>query len=134
MRRDLTLVAMGGNLHAAAAPARKGAAFTLDERKALAAAFEDLYGLPVPPASFLDTKRRKADYRYFDSLPTPVITAKKLRLARVEGPLPAPRPPRPGLFPRAARRPERRHRRGRLRLRDLRGHGPGALSRGPHPR
>ncbi len=80
MRRDLTLVAMGGNLHAAAAPARKGAAFTLDERKALAAAFEDLYGLPVPPASFLDTKRRKADYRYFDLLPTPVITAKKLRL------------------------------------------------------
>jgi MYXO-CTERM domain-containing protein len=54
LRRDQALVAIGGNLHAAAIPrSREGdSLFALDAERALSRALEDHTGVPVPAASF----------------------------------------------------------------------------------
>ena len=66
MTRDLELVAIGGNLHPAAVPSPKLAAFQLSEAQAVATAFDDLFGASLKPSDLLDLKRTKGDYHYYD--------------------------------------------------------------------
>src|SRR5262249_6727543 len=68
MERDQTLVAITGNLHAAAVPglSKLGKGFVVAPQQAILTAFEDLYGVALPVGSLIDTKTSKADYHYFD--------------------------------------------------------------------
>jgi large repetitive protein len=94
MNRQLDLVAIGGNLHAAAVPKLKGAAFSVAPEQAIADAFNDLYGLSIQAKDLLATKKIKADYRYYDLSQTPAVAAQKLhfttpaRAKKVYFPLP----------------------------------------------
>ena len=80
MDRTLALVAIGGNLHAEAVPAPKSAGFKLGQAQALAAALKDLYGVAVQPGDFVDLKKTKGGYDYFDVGHSPALKAKGLHL------------------------------------------------------
>lgn len=92
--RDLELVAIGGNLHAAAVKRPKAPAFTVPERAAIAAALTDLYAVPVGAADLVDTKDTKGGYRHYDLSPSSTPAAKGLgfvvpaRAKKVYFPLP----------------------------------------------
>ena len=62
--RDRDLVAIGGNLHAAAGGAPR-TGFLFSEEEAIAAAFADLYAVALGPSDLVDTALRKASYRHF---------------------------------------------------------------------
>jgi hypothetical protein len=82
MDRSLGLVAIGGNLHPAAVPSPRVAPFSVEGVKAIAAALGDLYGIPFQPSDLVDTKKVKAEYRYYDLAATPLVKASKLHLTR----------------------------------------------------
>jgi MYXO-CTERM domain-containing protein len=69
MDRGHELVAIAGNLHAAAVPAPKVAASSLSEARAIAAAVQDLHDVSLAPADLVDLKKVKADYHYYDLAP-----------------------------------------------------------------
>src|SRR5262249_20431534 len=54
MDRSLALVAIGGNLHAAAVPKPKAPPFKQSPPEALAAAFKDLYGVALATGDVVD--------------------------------------------------------------------------------
>lgn len=74
LHRNLDLVAVGGNLHAAAVPRTRAPAtwFPLPAEQAVASAFGDLNGADLP-AALLVEKKRSDGYRGFD-LPGPLVT------------------------------------------------------------
>lgn len=92
--RNLELVAIGGNLHAAAVPKPKVAPFSVTEQQATALALSDLHGIAATPADLVDLKQTKAGYRHFDLAVTPAVKAANLhfstpaRAKRVFFPLP----------------------------------------------
>ncbi|HSN96654.1 MAG TPA: M36 family metallopeptidase, partial [Candidatus Nanopelagicales bacterium] len=80
MRRDLSLVAISGNLHPSAVNGyARGGAVTLSPSHALAGALNDLYGMTLKASDVDDTKKTKAGYGYFD-LESGVTLASGLRL------------------------------------------------------
>lgn len=82
MDRSLGLVAIGGNLHPAAVPSPKVTPFSIEGVKAISTALGDLYGVPFQPSDLIDTKKIKAEYRYYDFAGTPLVKASKLHLTR----------------------------------------------------
>jgi large repetitive protein len=94
MDRSFELVAIAGNLHAAAVPSPKGAAFKVPEDAAIALALSDLYGVAFGAGDLSATKKIKADYRYYDLAASAHIKAPKLhfttpaRVKKVFFPLP----------------------------------------------
>ncbi len=85
MDRSLALVAIGGNLHPAAVttlPNSKVNAFTVPDIKAVATALSDLYGAPFQPSDLVDTKKSKAEYRYYGLAATPLVKAQSLHFTR----------------------------------------------------
>ncbi|AKT39587.1 M36 family metallopeptidase [Chondromyces crocatus] len=73
LKQDLELVAISGNLHPdAKATSKPGAhVFNLPHAHALAAAFQDLYGVPTPPSTMLEAGRSDGGYIRFNLAPTP---------------------------------------------------------------
>ncbi len=72
MDRSLGLVAIGGSLHPAAVPsANKIHPFSVSEVKAIAVGLKDLTGVVFQPTDLVDTKKSKAEYRYYDLAATP---------------------------------------------------------------
>ncbi|WP_437290626.1 M36 family metallopeptidase [Sorangium sp. So ce406] len=97
MRQNLELVAISGNLHPAAVPAKASSirrAFRLAPAEALAAALEDLYGIHPGPGGVVDTQRRTGDYHALDLAPTSALRAANLhlvepaRVKKVQFPMP----------------------------------------------
>jgi fungalysin metallopeptidase (M36)/PA domain-containing protein len=82
MDRSLALVAIGGNLHPAAVSTPKVPAFSVSDVKAVATALSDLYGAPFQPSDLVDTKKTKAEYRYYGLAPTPLVKAQSLHFTR----------------------------------------------------
>jgi hypothetical protein len=82
MDRSLALVAIGGNLHPAAVTTPKVKAFSVSDVKAVAAALSDLYGAAFQASDLVDTKKTKAEYRYFDLAATPLVKAQSLHFTR----------------------------------------------------
>ncbi|UQA62762.1 M36 family metallopeptidase [Polyangium aurulentum] len=83
MTQGRKLVAIAGNLHAAAAPGMKrGKKFDIRMDAAIAKAFGDLMAVSAPASAFVDTGKKKAGYGYFELKPTPEIAAKGLVLSR----------------------------------------------------
>jgi MYXO-CTERM domain-containing protein len=81
MDRNLELVAIGGNLHAAAVPSPKSAGFKLGQAQALGAALKDLYGVAVPAGDLLDLKDLRAGFDHFDVKASSAFRAKGLHLS-----------------------------------------------------
>ncbi len=79
--RNLHLVAIGGNLHGAAAPKTKGLkqAYAAGPAPAIANAANDAFGVALTPKDLAATKKEKAGYRYFDLVSSPSAGANKLR-------------------------------------------------------
>ncbi|WP_437514215.1 M36 family metallopeptidase [Sorangium sp. So ce1099] len=97
MRQSLDLVAISGNLHPAAVPARTSSsrrAFRLSPRQALATALADLYGIPTGPSGIVDLQRPAGDYQAFDLAPGSALRAANLhlvepaRVKKVQFPMP----------------------------------------------
>ena len=82
MDRSLALVAIGGNLHPAAVAKPKVKAFSVSDVKAVAAALSDLYGAAFQASDLVDTKKIKAEYRYYDLAATPLVKAQSLHFTR----------------------------------------------------
>jgi MYXO-CTERM domain-containing protein len=82
MDRNLGLVAIGGNLHPAAVAKPKVAPFSVTDVKAVSAALSDLYGVTFQPSDLVDTKKIKAEYRYYDLAATPLVKAQGLHFTR----------------------------------------------------
>jgi len=82
MDRSLGLVAIGGNLHPAAVPSSKVKPFSVTDVKAVSTALGDLYGIAFQPSDLVDTKKIKAEYRYYDLAGTPLVKSSKLHLTR----------------------------------------------------
>jgi MYXO-CTERM domain-containing protein len=83
MTQGRKLVAIAGNLHAAAAPGMKrGKQINVRMDAAIAKAFGDLMAVSVPASAFVDTGKKKAGYGYFGLKPTPEIAAKGIVLSR----------------------------------------------------
>lgn len=85
MDRSLALVAIGGNLHPAAVstlPNAKLKAFSVSDVKAVATALSDLYGAAFQPSDLVDTKKIKAEYRYYGLAATPLVKAQSLHFTR----------------------------------------------------
>jgi MYXO-CTERM domain-containing protein len=82
MDRQGGLVAIGGNLHAAATPSAAqnlARGFKVAASKAVANAFTDLLDIAITPADLPDAKKEEtAGYRYFDLKPTAMTRARKL--------------------------------------------------------
>ncbi|WP_437784744.1 M36 family metallopeptidase [Sorangium sp. So ce1097] len=97
MRQNLELVAISGNLHPGAVPAKASSirrAFRLAPAQALATALEDLYGIHPGPGGVVDTQRRAGDYQALDLAPTSALRAAGLhlvepaRVKKVQFPMP----------------------------------------------
>ena len=82
MDRGLGLVAIGGNLHPAAVPTPKVAPFSVTDVKAVSAALSDLHGVTFQPQDLVDTKKIKAEYRYYNLAATPLVKAQGLHFTR----------------------------------------------------
>jgi len=83
LTRELSLVALSGNLHQAARPdLRPLHAFGISSNRALAEAVGDLFGVHVPHHRFTATGKRKAGYQYFRLAPTPATRLAGLRFHR----------------------------------------------------
>ncbi len=96
LKRDKSLLAIGGSLHPAGAGKPKGLGFKRSAEDALALAITDLYGVAASAADFLDTKQIKAGYRSFDlakgSLATKqkgVVLSHPARAKKIYYPLPS---------------------------------------------
>lgn len=74
MDRSLSLVAIGGNLHAAAVPALSAVPFRIEPRQAVVAALADLYGAAIAPSDihFLEAPRAE---RVWFPLPDRLVPA-----------------------------------------------------------
>ncbi|MBK8259471.1 MAG: M36 family metallopeptidase [Polyangiaceae bacterium] len=72
LRRSGQLVAIGGALHPLASPQIKGfsAAFSNPPTHAIAVALKDAFGVQLTTADLADQKVQKADYSYYQLLPT----------------------------------------------------------------
>jgi len=77
------LVAIGGNLHRAAAPIGKGTqqAFSAGPAQAISAALSDVYGVPTSAEDLLDLKQEKDGYRFFDLRSDSELSSKGFRLS-----------------------------------------------------
>jgi len=77
------LVAIGGNLHGAAAPLARGAkqAFSSGPAQAIAQAATDAFRAPVRASDLIDLKQEKAGYRSFGLSKAPATKGKKLTFA-----------------------------------------------------
>ncbi|MEP7121397.1 MAG: M36 family metallopeptidase [Byssovorax sp.] len=82
MDRSLGLVAIGGNLHPAAVSTAKVKAFSVPDVKAVSSALSDLYGVAFQPSDLVDTKKTKAEYRYYGLAATPLVKAQSLNFTR----------------------------------------------------
>ncbi|AUX41799.1 hypothetical protein SOCE26_032240 [Sorangium cellulosum] len=83
LRQNLDLVAISGNLHAAAVPAKPAAGtrtFRLAPGHALVRALEALYGVHAGPRDVVDTQRAAGDYRVFELAPGGALAAADLHL------------------------------------------------------
>ncbi|MEM9488947.1 MAG: M36 family metallopeptidase, partial [Myxococcota bacterium] len=79
MKRDLSLVAITGNLHEAATPGTHS--FARSPASALATAFGDKHNLTIPTGSVRSANRAiKAGYSYFELTPTAAMRAKSVTL------------------------------------------------------
>ncbi len=74
------LVAIGGNLHRAAAPKGKGTkqAFSAGPARSIAAAMSDAYGVAATTADLVDLKQDRDGYAFFGLGASPAMAAKKL--------------------------------------------------------
>ncbi|WP_169796440.1 M36 family metallopeptidase [Chondromyces crocatus] len=82
LKRDLSLVAISGNLHPSAVSGySRDASAKLSPEQAIAVALHDLFGARIAEGQVVDTKRTKGDYRYFD-LSEAAVSTTGLRLSR----------------------------------------------------
>ncbi len=83
MNRQGDLIAIGGNLHAAATPKTKGKSrtFTIAPAEAIAKAFADKTEIQIKADNLLQQKQVKDGYNYFTLSATPEIQAQKLIFA-----------------------------------------------------
>ncbi|EYF06557.1 M36 family metallopeptidase [Chondromyces apiculatus] len=82
MKRDLSLVAISGNLHASATEGARGSGkVVLSGASAIAAALHDLYGASVAAQDLDETKKPGTGYRYFQ-MKESAVAASGLRLSR----------------------------------------------------
>lgn len=83
MDQQMKLVAIGGNLHSAAATTTKRvASFNLTAADAIAASFNDFFMTKVSPALFTDLNQPRNGYSYFSMRETAETTAQQIGLAR----------------------------------------------------